>query len=42
MIQLAFFHTFLLLVDDGIFDPLTIADDLFPSATATYSTGSEM
>ena len=42
MIWLASFHTFLLPVDTGILDPLTIADNLFPSAAATYSTGSEM
>ena len=42
MIRLVSFHTFLLPVDAGIFDPLTIVDNLFPSAAATYSTGSEM
>ena len=42
MIRLAFFHTSLLPVDAGILDPLTIADNPFPSAAATYSTGSEM
>ena len=36
------FHTFLLPIDAGILDPLAIADNLFLSAAATYSTGSEM
>ena len=30
------------LVDAGILDPLTIADNPFPSTAATYSIGSEM
>ena len=42
MIQLVSFHTSLFLVDADILDPLTIADNPFPSAAATYSTGSEM
>ena len=42
MIRLASFDTFLLLVDTGILDPLATADNPFPSAAATYSTGSEM
>ena len=42
MIRLVSFHTSLLLVDAGILDPLTIADNLFPSTAATYSTGSKM
>ena len=42
MIRLVSFHTFLLLVDAGTLDPLTIADNPLPSAAATYSTGSEM
>jgi hypothetical protein len=41
VIQLASFHTFLLPIDAGILDPLAIADNLFLSAAATYSTGSE-
>ena len=31
-----------LLIDAGILSSLTSADNPFPSATATYSTGSEM
>ena len=42
MIRLVSFHTSLLLVDAGILDPLTIADNLFPSAVATCLIGSEM
>ena len=42
MIQLASFHTFLLPVDAGILDPLTIADNLFPSAAAACLIGSKM
>ena len=42
MIRLASFHTSLLLVDAGILDPLTIADNPFLSAAATYSTRFEM
>ena len=41
-IRLASFHTSLLPIDVVILDPLTIVDNLFPSAAATYSTGSEM
>ena len=42
MIQLAFFHTSLFLVDVGILAPLTNADNPFPSITAIYSTKFEM
>ena len=42
MIQLVSFRTSLFLVDAGIFDPLTNADNHFSSAATTYSTGSEM
>ena len=42
MIQLASFHTFLLPIDAGILDLLATADNPFPSAAATYSTGFEM
>ena len=42
MIRLASFRTSLSPVDAGILDPLTNADNPFPSAAATYSIGSEM
>ena len=42
MIRLASFHTSLLPVDAAILDLLATADNPFPSAAATYSTGSEM
>ena len=42
VIRLVSFHTSLLLVDTGILDPLTIANNSFLSAAAIYSTGSEM
>ena len=40
--QLVSFHTSLFLVDAGILDPLTNADNHFPSAAAIYSIESEM
>ena len=42
MILLVSFHTSLSLVDAGILDSITNTDNPFPSAAATYSTGSEM
>jgi hypothetical protein len=42
VIQLVPFHTFLALIDAGMLDLLTISDNPFPSAAATYSTESEM
>ena len=42
MIRIVSFHTFLLLVDAGILDSLTIADNPFLSTAATYSTRFEM
>ena len=42
MIWLVSFHTSLFPVDAGIIDPLTNADNPFPSTAATYSTESEM
>ena len=42
VIWLVSFHTSLFPVDASILDPLTIADNPFPSATATYSIGFEM
>ena len=42
MLRLASFHTFLLLVDAGILDPLAIADNPFLSIAATNSIESEM
>ena len=42
MIQLVSFYTSLLSVDAGMLDPLTNANNHFSSATATYSTESEM
>ena len=42
MIQLAFFHASLSLVDAGILALLTNADNPFPSVIAIYSTEFEM
>ena len=42
MIQLAFFHTSLSLIDTGILALLTNTDNPFPSAAAIYSTKFEM
>ena len=42
MVQLVSFHTSLLLIDAGMLDLLTSADNPFPSTAAIYSTGSEM
>ena len=42
MIWLVSFHTFPFPVDTGILDPLTNADNPFPSIDATYSIESKM